>query len=205
MTYSQLYTQIIKPFFIEKGAGDFMPFYTQDWDKFLFETINTAKGKPFIGYCFHKGTQAGLYPNNRLMTFEKHSLIIDVLFPLGVKNHEARLANWDNGERLLMDFINYIYGIDKITQDSKSIDVKIDGLPSIEVFAEVLESGKSENGARKDDCSGARLAIDIQFLGNLPCNTPIFFDLERVKQVMAKTSTASNSKTNENALNRFRK
>ena len=190
---------------MEKGAGDFMPFYTQDWDKFLFETINTANGKPFIGYCSHTSTQAGLYPNNRLMTFEKHSLIIDVLFPLGVKNHEARLANWDNGERLLMDFINYIYGIDKITQDGKSIDVKIDGVPVIDTIAYILESGKSENGGRKDDCSGARLAIDIQFLGNLPCQTPILFDLERVKQVMAKTSTASNSKTSENALNRFRK
>lgn len=205
MTYSQLYTQIIKPFFIEKGAGYFMPFYTQDWDKFLFENINTANGKPFIGYSFHRNTQAGLYPNNRLVNFEKHSLIIDVLFPLGVKDHEARLANWDNAERLLMDFINYIYAIDKITQDGKIIDVRIDGVPNIEVFAEVLESGKSENGVRKDDCSGARLSIDIQFLGNLPCHAPVLFDLEKVKQVIAKTSTNSNSKTSENALNRFRK
>lgn len=205
MTYSQLYTQIIKPFFMEKGAGDFMPFYTQDWDKFLFENINTANGKTFIGYCSQTSTQAGLYPNNRLVNFEKHSLIIDVLFPLGVKDHEARLANWDNAERLLMDFINYIYGIDKIVESGKNIDVRIDGVPSIETIAYVLQSGNSENGLRKDDCSGARLGIDIQFLGNLPCYTPVLFDLEKVKQVMAKTSTNSNSKTSENALNRFRK
>ena len=205
MTFSQLYTQIIKPFFIEKGAGDFMPFYTQDLDKFLFEKINTAQGKPFIGYCTQINTQAGLYPNNRLYSISKHSVVIDVYFPLGVKDHEARLRNWDNAEKLLMDFVNYIYGIDKIVQNGRSIDVKIDGLPSIETIAYILTRGKSENPERKDDCSGARVTLDIQFIGSLPCHTPILFDLEQVKAVMAKTSTKNKETQGENALSRFRK
>ena len=194
---------------MQKGAGDFMPYYTQDYDKYLFEKINTAENKPFIGTCQQETSQGGLLPNNRLVQFMKHDIVIEVMFPLGLKEHDIRLENWDNAEKLLLDFVNYIYGIDSIIEKEKRIDVRIDGTPVFQTNAWELTKGKasekgkgSENNILREDFTGCMLSLSIKFTGNLPCHTEILFTPEQVKSVISKTSKQDASKTN--ALGRFR-